>query len=110
MRKRVIAGIGAAAVAAAVTGGAVAFASNNGNDSEGGVTGAQADRAIQAALKATGGGTANAVERDTEGGGVWEVEVRKPDGAIVDVRLDANYALVVIDGDSETADTGDAGA
>lgn len=108
MRKRVIAGIGAAAVAVAVTGGAVAFAGNN--DSEGGVTGPQSDRAVQAALQATGGGTANAVERDTEGGGVWEVEITKPDGAVVDVRLDENFNLVVIDGDNESSDTGDSGA
>lgn len=107
MRKWLIAGIGAVVLAATVTGGAIAFASNDG---EGGVTGPQADRAVQAALEATGGGTANAVERDGEGGGVWEVEVRKPDGAIVDVRLDENYNVVVIDGDSETADANDSGA
>lgn len=107
MRKRVIVGIVAVATAAGVTGGAVAIA---GNDAEGGVTGPQADRAVQAALVATGGGTANAVERDGEGGGVWEVEVRKPDGTVVDVRLDENYTLVVIDGDNEAADTDDSGA
>ena len=107
MRKWLIAGVGAVVLAATVAGGAIAFASNDG---EGGVTGPQADRAVQAALEATGGGTANAVERDGESGGVWEVEVRKPDGAIVDVRLDENYNVVVIDGDNETADTNDSGA
>ena len=107
MRKWLIAGVGAVVLAATVAGGAIAFASNDG---EGGVTGPQADRAVQAALEATGGGTANAVERDGESGGVWEVEVRKPDGSIVDVRLDENFRLVVIDGDNETADTNDGGA
>jgi predicted regulator of Ras-like GTPase activity (Roadblock/LC7/MglB family) len=104
MRKWLIAGIGAVVLAATVTGGAIAFASNDG---EGGVSGPQADRAIQAALEATGGGTANAVERDGESGGVWEVEVSKTDGSIVDVRLDENFHVVVIDGDRETADTND---
>jgi predicted regulator of Ras-like GTPase activity (Roadblock/LC7/MglB family) len=104
MRKWLIAGIGAVVLAATVTGGAIAFASNDG---EGGVSGPQADRAIQAALEATGGGTGNAVERDGESGGVWEVEVSKTDGSIVDVRLDENFHVVVIDGDRETADTND---
>jgi uncharacterized membrane protein YkoI len=68
----------------------------------------QADRAEEAALDATGGGTANSVERDGENGATWEVEVTKPDGTTVDVRLDASYAVVVIEGDSEDAgETGD---
>ncbi len=103
MRKWVIAGIGAVIITAGI-GGAIAFA---GNDSEGGVTGRQADRAIHAALEATGGGTANAVERDTENGGFWEVEVRKPDGAVVDVRLNQDYSVLLVEGDNEKADTND---
>jgi hypothetical protein len=106
VRRWVIAGIGAVVITAAV-GGALAFASN---DSEGGVTGRQADRAIHAALGATGGGTANAVERDSENGGYWEVEVTKTDGAVVDVRLNRDYSVLVTEGDNETADTGDAGS
>jgi hypothetical protein len=47
-------------------------------------------------------GTANAVERDGERGATWEVEVKR--GRLdVDIRLDANYQLVVIDPDSEKA-------
>ena len=74
MRRGVIAGVGSIVVTAAV-GGAFAFASN---DSEGGVTGPQAEQAINAALAATHGGTANAVERDSENGGYWEVGSRRP--------------------------------
>ena len=107
MRRWVIAGIGASAMALAIGGGAIALATN---DSEAGVTGPQRDRAVQAALEATGGGTANAVERDGENSAVWEVEVRKPDGVIVDVRLDENFSPVVIEGDSETSDHGDSGS
>jgi hypothetical protein len=103
VRKWVIAGVGAVIITAAI-GGAIALASN---DSEGGVTGRQADRAIHAALEATGGGTANAVERDTENGGFWEVEVRKPNGAIVDVRLNQDYSVLLVEGDNEKADTND---
>lgn len=104
MRRWVIAGIGSIVITAGV--GSVIASANS--DSEGGVTGPQADRAIHAALEATGGGTANAVERDTENGAYWEVEIRTPDGRVVDVRLDRDYSVVLIEGDSEAADTGDA--
>lgn len=103
MRKWVIAGIGSVLITAAV-GGAIAFASS---DSEGGVTGRQADRAIHAALEATRGGTANGVERDSENGGYWEVEVRKPNGAVVDVRLNRDYSVLVVEGDHEKTDRND---
>jgi hypothetical protein len=36
------------------------------------------------------------------------VEVKKPDGAVVDVRLDSSYNVVKVDGDAETADGPDA--
>ena len=50
--------------------------------------------------------TSNAVERDSEKGATWEVEVRKPDGSTVDVRLGASYERVAIDADSESHDDG----
>ena len=104
MRRWVIAGIGSVVITAGV--GSVIASANS--DGEGGVTGRQADRAIHAALEATGGGTANAVERDPENGAYWEVEISTPDGRVVDVRLSRDYAVLVIEGDSEAADTGDA--
>jgi len=104
MRKWVIAGIVGLVAAGTITGGAIAFAS--GNDGEGNVTGRQADRAIAAALAATGGGNANGVERDSENGATWEVEVSTPDGRLVDVRLDADFSVMAVEGDSESADTG----
>ena len=63
--------------------------------------GPQAERAAAAALDATGGGRANSVERDSEAGATWEVEVTKRDGSTVDVRLDASYRVVVIEVESE---------
>ena len=36
----------------------------------------------------------------------WEVEVRRPDGSTVDVRLGANFEKVAIDADSEKSDAG----
>jgi uncharacterized membrane protein YkoI len=84
---------------------AIARATGAFDDGESHITGPQADRAKAAALEITGGGHANAVERDSEHGATYEVEVTKTDGKTVDVRLDDNFKLVVIDGDSETNDS-----
>jgi hypothetical protein len=46
------------------------------------------------------------VEREGENGASWEVEVTKTDGKTVDVRLDEGYGLVVIEGDSDQAESG----
>ena len=78
---------------------AVATGADDGNET---VTGPQAEQAKEAALALTNGGTANSVERDSENGATWEVEVTRSTGDTVDVRLDENYMLVVIEGDSES--------
>jgi hypothetical protein len=104
-RKYTIVGGSVLAIAAGGAGAAIAIA---GGDDEGTASGPGADQATAAALKITGGGHANAVERDSENGATWEVEVTKPDGQTVDVRLDQNYKLVVVEGDSESNDKGGA--
>ena len=96
---------GAVALVAAGAVGATAAVAG-GDDGDGGVTGPEARRATAAALEVTGGGTANAVERDPENGATWEVEVTRPDGTTVDVRLDDRFRLVVVEEDSES-DSGD---
>jgi uncharacterized membrane protein YkoI len=101
MKKRtIVTTVGAAVLACGIAGGAVAVASNGG-DEEGGATGPDADRAVAAALVETGATKANAVERDSEDGAVWEVEVTKADGATVDVRLDAGMHVVKVESDTE---------
>jgi uncharacterized membrane protein YkoI len=99
-RRTIAATLAAAALAGAVAGGSIALA--GGNDQEGGATGPGADRAVAAALAETGGVKANAVERDSENGATWEVEVAQADGSTVDVRLDANLRTVVVEPDAET--------
>jgi hypothetical protein len=100
MHKRTIgATVAAALLVTGLAGGAVAVASGDGE--EGHVSGPEADRAVAAALAETGGGTANAVERDSENGAVWEVEVTKTDGSTVDVRLAADFSIVVVESDGE---------
>jgi hypothetical protein len=101
MRKRAAVAAAGVATVLVVGGAGVAIATGATDDGEATVTGPEADAATKAALRATNGGTANAVERDSENGATWEVEVTKTDGHTVDVRLDENYAVVVIEGDSE---------
>ncbi|KQW43948.1 hypothetical protein ASC77_21375 [Nocardioides sp. Root1257] len=101
MRKRtIIAAAGLAAVAATTAGGvAVATGGEDDGPASHNFTQEQADAATKAALEATGGGQANSVETDSENGATYEVEVTKPDGTTVDVRLDGSYHVVVIEGD-----------
>jgi hypothetical protein len=105
MRKRTVVVGGGAVLVAVLVGGGVAVAGGlePGEDGSQGYSQKQADQATAAALKATGGGAANSVERDSENGATWEVEVTRTDGTTVDVRLDEHYAVVVIEGDSEEA-------
>jgi hypothetical protein len=110
-RKRILklaAAVGSVLVLA-LGGTAIARATGAFDDGETHIAGPQADRAEAAALEITGGGHANAVERDSEHGATYEVEVTKTDGKTVDVRLDENFKLVVIDGDSETNDSNGGG-
>jgi uncharacterized membrane protein YkoI len=94
----------AAAVAALGAGTGVALATAAGDDDAGEqVSGPEAAKAKAAALEVTGGGTANAVERDDDGA-AWEVEVTRPDGETVDVSLDADFGRVAVESDSEEAD------
>jgi hypothetical protein len=99
--------VGLAVVAALVLGGTALARATGAFEDEQQLVGPQADRARAAALRATGGGTANAVERDSENGATYEVEVTKTDGSTVDVRLDESFAVVVIEGDSEEEDSDD---
>jgi hypothetical protein len=101
---KILSGI-AALFLLALAGAAIARGTGAFDDGDESATGPQAERARAAALSITRGGTANAVERDSEGGGTWEVEVTRKDGSTVDVRLDASFKLVAIDGDSEANDS-----
>ena len=105
MKKRTAVLAAGSGLVAAVTVGGVAVASGNGNGNgnggEANVTGVEADRATAAALKYTPGATPHSVERDSENGATWEVEVTRTNGQTVDVRLTGSYKLVAIEGDFE---------
>jgi hypothetical protein len=91
--------VGGAVLALSAGGVGAAVAAGGGGESDQ-VSGPGADRAREAAL-AQHPGTANLVERDSENGATWEVEITGKDGKTVDVRLDENYKVVVIEGDGE---------
>ena len=97
-RKQAI--VGGSVLALALGGAGAAVAIGSGDEGDNGAHGPGADKATAAALQLYPGGHANSVERDSEHGATWEVEVRKADGSTVDVRLDQNYQLVVAEADS----------
>ena len=101
-RKRTVFAAVAVLVAALVAGGAAVATQGDDETGSDDYTAQQAEDATKAALGATGGGKANSVERDSENGATWEVEVTRTDGTTVDVRLDESYDVVVIEGDSES--------
>ncbi len=93
--------IASVAVLAALGLGGATYVQASGRDDEGTASGPAAKAAKAAALKVTGGGEVNAVERDSEKGATWEVEITQRDGSTVDVRLGAKYETVAVDSDSE---------
>ena len=98
--------IGGAALALSAIGVGAAVAGSESGDAGEQVSGPAADKARAAAL-AEHPGTANSVERDSEDGATWEVEVTGTDGKTVDVRLDAHYKVVTVEGDTESGDSGE---
>ena len=107
MRRRVIliaAGVGG--VAALALGGAAIADARMGDDGEP-LSGATLQRASAAALEATGGGRVTETEHDSEDGATYEVEVTKPDGSEVDVRLDGSFDVVTVEGDREEDSDGE---
>jgi uncharacterized membrane protein YkoI len=101
--KRVVAG--AAAVGALAGGAAIATAQTGDDDaneaSERVRDPAAARQARDAALRAVRGGTVTEVEREDEGAGGYEVEVRRADGRFAEVALDRRFAVVSVEDDTD---------
>ena len=100
MRRQLI-GIGATLVAAALAVGGTAWATAGDDES---VTGPRAERARAAALAEVGGGRAVEVERESESGSAWQVEVVPADGAMLEVLLDEDYGVIAVETESEGDD------
>jgi hypothetical protein len=80
--------------------GGVGIAQAVGGDDEQ-ATGADADRAKAAAVKLVGGGSAVGVERDDDDGEAWEVEVKRPDGSVVEIGLTSDLRKARADRDDD---------
>jgi uncharacterized membrane protein YkoI len=90
--------IAAAGLVVAVAGGTAAAAVGGDNDQE--LTGATRDRAVAAALAATGGGTVLETEAGDDGA-AYGVEVRLADGRQVEVQLDQAFRVVGREADED---------
>ena len=90
--------IATAGLAGAMAGGIAAAAAGGDTDQE--LTGATRDRAVAAALAATGGGTVLETEAGDDGA-AYGVEVRLPDGRQVEVNLDADFKVIGQEADED---------
>lgn len=88
-------------LAVAVVGGGAGVAIANGvGDADEPLTGSALERASAAALEATGGGTVIDSEAGDDGA-AYGVEVRLPDGRVVEVTLDERFTVVGQQGDDD---------
>jgi hypothetical protein len=85
--------IGGVAAAAAIGGGAFAgIAATAGGDDDRPLEGTARDRAVAAALGHVGGGVVLETEAGDDGA-AYGVEIRRPDGAVVEVALDGAFRV-----------------
>jgi uncharacterized membrane protein YkoI len=95
------AGVVAGAVTAvALTGAGAAIATGDDDATGRSISGDALERAEEAALTATGGGTVTDTEVDDEES-YYEVEVTLEDGSQVDVQLDRDFRVVGTGSDGE---------
>jgi hypothetical protein len=97
--RRWVAGAAIAVVTLGI-GAGVAAASGGGGESSQPITGAARTRAESVALAATHGGKVTGTEISDEES-LYEVEVTKIDGSVVDVQLDRGFHVVGTKTDSE---------
>jgi len=108
LRKRAKLAIAGGVLALGLVGAGTALAMSGGNDDGGGsVSGPDADHARTAAVAVAPGGHAGPVRAESDGGAAYGVDVTKPDGTRLDVRLDRNFA--VLGAQPAGQDTGDDG-
>ena len=93
MNRKIAGVVLATALAAGGATGGIVAAQGGGDDNEAPITGVALERASEAALAATGGGTVTETEVGDEES-LYEVEVTLPDGRQVDVQLDENFNVV----------------
>ena len=92
-------------LALAIVAGGAGLAIAGGTDDDQPLTGTDLDRATQAALEHTGGGTV--IETGVgDDGAAYGVEIRRDDGSVVEVQLDESFNVIGDEADDDGA-TGD---
>lgn len=81
----------------------IAYASGVGRDDDPPLTGATLERATDAALEHTNGGTVTETEMGDDGA-AYSVEVRLPDGTQVEVNLDESFDVIGQESDDDGAE------
>ena len=99
--------IAAVLLVAAIAGGAGVVVATGGDDDEP-LTGTTLDKATEAALEHTGGGTVVETEVGDDGA-AYGVEVRLDDGRVVEVNLDENFQVKGQENDDDGAEGEDEG-
>ncbi|MBO0983037.1 PepSY domain-containing protein [Rathayibacter sp. SD072] len=79
----------------------IAYAATDGFEGSDRLTGADLDRASEAALAEIGGGTVTSAEREDDGASGYELELRGEDGLEYDVRLDDSFEVLSADADAD---------
>jgi hypothetical protein len=101
MRRKLVIVI-AVVVALAAASAGIAYSAGVGRDDDKPLTGATLERATDAALAHTGGGTVVETEIGDDGA-AYGVEVRLPDGSQVEVELDENFEVLGQERDDDGA-------
>ena len=101
MKKKIT--IGAASVLAAGAAAAGIAVAGGGDDNEAPIKGSALDKASEAALESTGGGTVSETETGDEES-YYEVEVTLPDGSMTDVQLNRGFEVVGSEDDGTDED------
>ena len=97
----------AVALAAIAAGAGMVIANAGGNDSDTPLSGTDLERATQAALEHTGGGTVIESEIGDDGA-AYGIEIRRDDGSVVEVNLDAAFNVIGAEADDDGANDEDA--
>lgn len=98
MRKKTLVITGVAAAAVVLGGTTMAAASGTLGTDDQPLGGTELQRASDAALAKTGGGTVTKAEAENEGATAYEVDVRLPDGSRVEVNLDSSFQVAGVEG------------
>lgn len=105
MRTRTVVITGVAAAAVVLGGATVAVAASTRSVDDQPLSGTELQKASDAALTQTGGGTVTKAETDTGANSAYEVDVQLPDRRKVEVNLDRSYKVARVEGPKRSDDS-----